>query len=750
MNLFELFVKISADTSQAEKGMKNTQENSETLTNKIKVMSAQFEAAQKNVDKLTQEFNESVKETGATSKETQELAKKLDDAEKEAEQAKKALDGYNSELGETETKAEKAGGGLSNLTSKLGKGLATAAKVGTAAVTAASGAIVGLTKQSVESYAEYEQLVGGVETLYGSAYKSVEEYAKGVGISLEEAEMSFEQYQNRQQDVLNNAANAYKTAGMSTNEYMDMVNGFAASLTNSLGEYEWQAASYADMIATDISDNANKMGSDLESLKLAYGGFAKGNFTMLDNLKLGYGGTKEEMERLLRKAEEIEGYTKGSLSIESFADIAEAINIVQTEMGITGTTAKEAASTIQGSLAMTKSSWENLLTGMSDEGADFEGLIDNFVESVGIAAENILPRIEVALNGAASLVEQLLPVIVARVPEIINNVLPSILSAAVGIVESLVKGISDNKETLLATVFSVIELIVNSFVGMLPEIIQLGFDLIVSLAQGLAENLSELVPTIVSVILEIVDILTDDENLSMLLDAALEIIIQLAYGIMDAIPQLAGAIVDVISNIQQFLLDPKNISMILSAAWEIIVALATGVVSAIPEMLRSIGELINDVIKKFTETDWGQIGKDLVAGFKRGIENAWTNLKTWFTNLFGDLKSIAKKILGISSPSKVFKQYGKFVDEGLAIGLEENADVAFKAVDRLSKGVRDGFDVSLGANYIGTYGITNGGFTTSSMSTTDKLLNELISMFKDGTATTNVGNTRELRRAVNA
>lgn len=650
---------------------------------------------------------------------------------------------------------DQASGKLKDIGGKLGNGLKTAAKVGTAAVTAASGAIVALTKQSVESYAEYEQLVGGVQTLFGKTKLTFEEFSeemkkKGVTDVLEIGSAYNKTFEDVR-TVVRNADEAYKTAGMSANEYMSTVTSFSASLLQSLGGDTAKAAEYADMAVRDMSDNANKMGTDIGLIQTAYQGFAKQNYTMLDNLKLGYGGTKEEMGRLLEDAQKLDGTIKtGAKGVADYANIVKAINVVQREMGIYGTTAKEAADTIQGSLAMTKASWENLLTGMSDEEADFEGLIDNFVESVGIAAENILPRIEVALNGAASLVEQLLPVIVARIPEIINNVLPSILSAAVGIVESLVKGISDNKETLLATVFSVIELIVNSFVGMLPEIIQLGFDLIVSLAQGLAENLSELVPTIVSVILEIVDILTDDENLSMLLDAALEIIIQLAYGIMDAIPQLAGAIVDVISNIQQFLLDPKNISMILSAAWEIIVALATGVVSAIPEMLRSIGELINDVIKKFTETDWGQIGKDLVAGFKRGIENAWTNLKTWFTNLFGDLKSIAKKILGISSPSKVFKQYGKFVDEGLAIGLEENADVAFKAVDKLSKGVRDGFDVSLGANYIGTYGISNNAFSSTVMSTTDKLLNELISMFKDGTATTNVGNTRELRRAVNA
>ena len=645
---------------------------------------------------------------------------------------------------------DQASGKLKDIGGKLGNGLKTAAKVGTAAVGAASTAIVALTKQSVESYAEYEQLVGGVETLYGSAYNSVEEYAKGVGISLEEAEMSFEQYQNRQQDVLNNAANAYKTAGMSANEYMDMVNGFAASLTNSLGEYEWQAASYADMIATDISDNANKMGSDLESLKLAYGGFAKGNFTMLDNLKLGYGGTKEEMERLLRKAEEIEGYAKGSLSIESFADIAEAINIVQTEMGITGTTAKEAADTIQGSLAMTKASWENLLTGMADEEADFETLIDNFVESVGIAADNVLPRVEIALNGAASLIENLLPVIVAKVPEIINEILPDIVNAAVGIVESLVRGISDNQGSLFPTVMDLVSFLATSITELLPEILKVGLSLIVSLATGIAESIPELIPTIIAVILEIVNVLTNPESLQNILQAALEIVVQLAYGLMDAIPQLVGAVLSIVSSIADFIIDPKNLSMIISAAVQIILALVSGIISAIPEVLKTIEELILSIVANFKDADWAQIGKDLVAGFKQGIQSAWGNLKKWFTGLFGDLTQIAKDILGIESPSKVFKKIGKFVDEGLAIGLEDNADIAFKAVDKLSKGVRDGFDVSLGANYIGTYGITNGGFTTSSMSTTDLLLNELISMFKDGTATTNVGNTRELRRAVNA
>ena len=252
MNLFELFVKIGADTSHAEKGMKNTQKNSETLTNKIKVMSAQFEAAQKNVDKLTKEFNDSIEKTGAASKETQELAKQLDSAEKEAEQSKKALDSYNSELEETKRESENAGESVSKFSGKLGKGLATAAKIGTAAIAAAAAGIVALTKSAVTNYAEYEQLVGGVETLFKDSADTVMKYAE----------------------------NAYKTAGMSANEYMSTVTSFSASLLQSLGGDTKAAAEYANQALIDMSDNANKMGTDMESLQFAYQGFAKQNYTI--------------------------------------------------------------------------------------------------------------------------------------------------------------------------------------------------------------------------------------------------------------------------------------------------------------------------------------------------------------------------------------------------------------------------------------------------------------------------------------
>ena len=607
---------------------------------------------------------------------------------------------------------DQASGKLKDLGSKLGNGLKTAAKIGTAAVGAAAAGITALTKAAVDNYAEYEQLIGGVETLYGAKYKTIEEYIEGTGAAAEYAEQTFAEYQKRQQAVLDNAANAYKTAGMSANEYMNTVNGFAASLTSSLGEYEWQAASYADMIVSDMADNANKMGTNMEMIQNAYAGFAKQNYTMLDNLKLGYGGTKTEMERLLRDAERMAGYIEGSLDIESFADIADAIHIVQEEMDITGTTALEAGRTISGSVGAMKSAWTNLVTGFADGNANIEGLINNLVTTiVGDGTENnlgvignVLPAIETALGGIAKLIEGAAPKIIEILPGLVERVVPSVISAATGmvdavikvlpnllntvvdaliknapalitaaisLVQSLIQGIQDNYQILIDGAISIVEELANGILNMLPQIVQLGLDLIVSLANGIAESLPTLIPTVMDVIMQIVHILTDPANLTNLLNAALTIIIELAYGLMDAIPQLVQAVSDIIINIADFLVDPVNLANILKAAVDVVIALAVGLVDAIPVLLKHLPKLWLSIIDNFRNVDWGQLGRNLVDGFKNGISRAWTSLKTWFKNLFGDLIGIAKKILGIASPSKVFKKIGGFTAEGFGAGFED-------------------------------------------------------------------------------
>jgi phage-related protein len=369
---------------------------------------------------------------------------------------------------------DQASSKLGNITSKLGGGLKTAAKIGTAAVGAAAGAIVALTKQAVENYAEYEQLVGGVETLFKNSADTVQQYA----------------------------ANAYKTAGLSANEYMSTVTSFSASLLQSLGGDTEAAAEYADMAITDMSDNANKMGTSMEMIQNAYQGFAKQNYTMLDNLKLGYGGTKEEMKRLLEDAEAISGI---EYDVSSYADVVDAIHVIQTEMGIMGTTAKEASETISGSLTSTKSAWSNLVTGVADDNADFEKLIGDFVESVGVTAKNILPRIQTALEGAGKLVEQLVPVIIDMIPSLIEDTLPKLLKSGVNIIRTILDGIAKDPEKVSDTILNVIGLLIDTIIDLLPDILATGALLLGELAVGIIEAIPKLIARIPEIIGEIKD-----------------------------------------------------------------------------------------------------------------------------------------------------------------------------------------------------------------------------------------------------
>ena len=508
---------------------------------------------------------------------------------------------------------------VESISSKLGNGLKTAAKIGTAAVGAAAAGIVALTKAAVENYAEYEQLVGGVETLFKNSADIVQEYA----------------------------ANAYKTAGLSSNAYMSTVTSFSASLLQSLGGDTKKAAEYADMAVSDMSDNANKMGSSMESIQTAYAGFAKQNYTLLDNLKLGYGGTKTEMQRLVKDAAKIDkSINANSLS---FGNIVKAINVVQKEMGIYGTTALEAEKTISGSVASTKAAWQNLITGVADDNADFEKLIDNFVGSAGTALDNILPRIEQSLNGAASLVDKIFPIIVNKIPEIITNNLPNIANSALNIIETLVNGLADNVDELIPTVIEIVLTIVRKLTELLPKITQAAFSIVIELAMGLIKNIDK---------------------------------------IIDATVTLLDGMID-------FLLKPANLAMLIETAIQLVLAIGTGIIKAIPQLLVSVGSLIASIFANFAIADWASIGTNLVAGLKKGISNAWANLKSWFKGLFGDLIRVAKKILGIASPSKVFAEIGRFMAEGVGVGWNS----AFRDIQR---DINDSLDFDGG--YIGSFG----------------------------------------------
>ena len=416
MNLFDLYAKITLDTGDYEKGLSSA-----------KKTSAEYKS---DVMKLAQTYKaQGMEMSDAMKKAYSEIDKSQYDF---ADNAKDAAKRFSLSW-------DGAKESIEGLAEKLKTGIATAAKVGAAGLAAAAAGVTALTKSSIEQYAEYEQLVGGVETLFKASSDVVQEYA----------------------------TNAYKTAGMSANEYMNTVTSFSASLLQSLDGDTAAAAEKANLAITDMSDNANKMGTSMEMIQNAYQGFAKQNYTMLDNLKLGYGGTKEEMQRLLDDAEKLSGQ---KFDLSSYGDIVDAIHVVQTEMGITGTTAKEASTTISGSVDSAKAAWQNLVTGIADGNADVGELTDNFVESVETAAGNILPVVD-------TVIENLLTVLEEKGPDIINGGARLFGKIAAGAIKSI--------PTIISSIPDIIDAIVQGFKESDLDIIEIGKDIVNGIWEGI-------------------------------------------------------------------------------------------------------------------------------------------------------------------------------------------------------------------------------------------------------------------------
>ena len=391
-----------------------------------------------------------------------------------------------------------------------------------------------------------------------------------------------------------------------------------------------------------------------------------------------YGGTKTEMERLIADAAKLDSSIQANDL--SFGNIVKAINVVQTEMGITGTTALEAGRTISGSVGAMKSAWTNLVTGFADGNADIEGLINNLVKTiVGDGTENnlgvignVLPAIETALGGIAKLIEGAAPKIIEILPGLVERVVPSVISAATGMVNAVVKvvpdlldtvvdAIIDNAPALIDSAIVLIGELSSGILGQLPQIVKLGLDLIVSLANGIAENLPQLVPTIIDVILQIVNILTDPANWSALIDASIAIILALADGLIEALPTLIDAIPTIIENLVIAIIE--NAPQILSAGWELTFALIEGIISAIPNLLETSqtlaqslaeyittpenleklislgGELINALSEGIENVvaELVSVGVKVVESIKSGIYSAWGGLVSWFNELWNSL-----------------------------------------------------------------------------------------------------------------
>lgn len=415
------------------------------------VLNRQLEVQQQRISEIQKALDYAKANYSENSNEVQRWQQALNNATADLNRTKSGIESINEEMKNTSIFSQFGGA--------LKSGLAVAAKAAAAATAAAAGAVIALTKSAVENYGEYEQLVGGVETLFKDSAGTVQEYAN----------------------------NAYKTAGLSANEYMETVTSFSASLLQSMGNDTEAAAEKANRAITDMSDNANKMGTDMQSIQNAYQGFAKQNYTMLDNLKLGYGGTKEEMQRLIDDANALNAaqgnYT--NYTIESYADIVDAIHTVQTEMGITGTTALEASTTIEGSVSAMKAAWSNFVTGLGNDNANISELSAQLIESVGTVAENVLPVVETVLKNIAQAVQEDGPAMIEKFVSYAIEKLPEVISLGLQMVVSLVKGIAQNIPQIVTSVLNMMATIAQTIWNSLPDIIEVGKNIVRGLWEGI-------------------------------------------------------------------------------------------------------------------------------------------------------------------------------------------------------------------------------------------------------------------------
>ena len=470
-------------------------------------------------------------------------------------------------------------GETSGLKNAMSSAVSAVGKFSAAAVAAGATAAAAITKSAVESYADYEQLIGGVETLFKDSAGIVEEYAN----------------------------NAFQTAGLSANDYMETVTGFSASLLQSVGGDTEEAARIADMAITDMADNANKMGTSMESIQNAYQGFAKQNYTMLDNLKLGYGGTKEEMKRLLEDAEKLSGI---HYDISNLNDVYSAIHVIQEELDITGTTAKEASTTIQGSAAAMKAAWQNMLVGIADENADFDTLINNLVESVSTFGENILPRIEIALKGVGKLISGLAPVIVEALPNLLNTILPEFINAVMSIVDSIIAVLPELLPTLIDAAVDILMQLIEALAENLPTIIEAILEGLNQIIEGITENLPTLIEAVVSCFNQIIDVVAQNlptitqsivdglitmvqaiiDNLPQFLQAFLTLVLSFNEALIQALPQIIEALPQLIEGIINFIIEA--IPVLIDAY----IQLMTALIEALPDIIEAISEALPELI----------------------------------------------------------------------------------------------------------------------------------------------------------
>lgn len=707
-------VKLTGE-SEYRRALSNISNNLKVLSSEMKVVTSQYDTNDKSISNLSkqnevlskkideqkqkvitlkQALADSKKETGENSTTTQKWQTNLNNAQAELNKLERELNNNKTEIANFGKVEDNVGERTTRLGDIIKGNLISSAitsgiKALGSAIKQVGSVVLDVGKQALESFANNEQLIGGVETLFKDSAGTVENYAN----------------------------NAYKTAGLSANEYMETVTSFSASLLQSLNGDTAKSAQVADMAITDMSDNANKMGTDMTMIQNAYQGFAKQNYTMLDNLKLGYGGTKEEMQRLLLDAQKITGI---KYDISNLNDVYQAIHVIQGELGITGTTAKEASTTIQGSIASMKSAWQNMLTGIATGNSENIGnLVNNLTDSVITAGQNIIPRVQEIINGVVTMLPQII--------EKINENLPMLLESGGQIFQTLLNGINSVIPNIGYTAFYIINQFLTGIISNLPLILEMGINLLTELINGISQTLPELIPVAINSIVTMVETLLD--NIDMIIDAGIQLILSLAEGLMNALPELIDKIPVIIDKLINAI--TNNLPKILEMGITLIIKLAEGLIKAIPQLISKIPEIITSLVNGFKNyfSNMSEIGKNLVSGIWEGIKNAkdWLigKVKEWCGNILDGIKSF----FGIHSPSKVFKDE---IGTNLALGLGEGFSNTMKDVTQdMSASIPKKFDINTTVSGIHNTNQLNLENITNAFITAVKNLNAQIIIDKD-------------------
>ena len=747
------FKVLGSEMKLVESQFSKNDGSAEALAARHKVLTEQVEAQRKKVEMLKQALANASESFGENDRRTQAWQIQLNNAqaalngmERELSDNEEAMDRLGKEMDDTgdsaddlEEELDDAGDAADDSEgkfSKLGGTLKTVGVAMGACVAAAAAAAVSLGKAVIEAYGEYEQLVGGVDTLFQESSGKLQEYA----------------------------ANAYKTAGMSANDYMSTVTSFSASLIQSLGGDTEAAVKYADMAITDMADNANKMGTDIGLIQNAYQGFAKQNYTMLDNLKLGYGGTKEEMERLLADATAISGI---EYDISSYADVVDAIHVIQESMGVAGATAAEAEHTIEGSLNSMKAAVANLVVGFGDADADIEQLCNNVVDAFQDVLTNITPIIEniisalptalnalletvvellptlletvvdlfsQVLNTLLTLLPELIPVVIQAVLTIVNTLienLPLLVEAAIQIVMSLVQGIAQALPTLIPTAVQAVITIVQSLIDSLPMILDAALQLITGLADGLLAAIPVLIAALPEIILSIINFILDaipqiietgiqlltslvaalPEIITAIVEAIPQIISGIIEAVLSAIPQIIQAGIDLLISLIKAL--PQIITTIVAAIPDIISGIVNAVISNIPlivqagidlltSLIKNLPTIIVEIVKAVPQIITGlvnalgngvsqlaEVGGNLVRGLWQGIQSLaswlWNKVSGWISSIWDGICDF----FGIHSPSDEMAWIGEMLVKGLSGSIDANGGEAVKAAEAMSADIND-------------------------------------------------------------